>query len=103
MITIYHNENFLDIRYYSSENPAALLDPAKLTRVATVATNDLERAYKLTQNVTDYWINNKFVKPYVLGEQRSTSVGDVLWYEGKAYLVAVIGFIEINLQLQTPF
>ena len=103
MITVYHNKNFLDIRYYSSENPAELIDPTKLTRVATVATDDLEEAYGLTQNFTSSWINNKGVKSYGTGEKRSTSVGDVLWHEGKAYLVAFVGFVKVDLQLQTPF
>lgn len=62
---------------------------------ATVETNSLDGAYKLTNTIDFPWWHNVDVEPSVT-ETRSTSVGDLLLLEdGSIHLVRPCGFLEI--------
>ena len=62
--------------------------------VASVSTNDLEEAFKLTNSIDRAWYDN----PDVIVERpsRSTSVGDfMVTDDGKWYMVDGVGFLRI--------
>ena len=90
MIKVYHNDMFL----------AYILNPSlkknNLHLVAEVDTNDLDEAYRLTNNITNSWIINKGVKAVEGVQHRSTSVGDLLECNGKSYVVESVGFRELT-------
>jgi len=88
MVIVYHNPDFLD--YLIKTDTLRLLK-----KVAEVDTEDLNTAYYLTNNIDDNWTQNPSLK--VKGDSyRSTSVGDVLFKDGKYYTVEVLGFKEIR-------
>jgi hypothetical protein len=64
--------------------------------VAEVAASSLEEVFDMTQNVEDTWTKNPHVLWSKSHDLRSTSVGDVLVHNGKAWLVAWQGFTKIN-------
>lgn len=61
--------------------------------VGHVEANSLNQAYALTQNLEWPWNINS--------PCRSTSVGDVIECDGKFYMVAGIGFIEVGTEEPT--
>ena len=63
--------------------------------VAVVEASGLEKVWDITQNVTKSWTKNKHVLWSKSHDLRSTSVGDVLVHNGKAWLVAQNGFKAI--------
>ena len=63
--------------------------------VALVEASGLEEVVAMTQNVTKSWTKNKHVLWSKSHDLRSTSVGDVLVHNGKAWLVAQKGFKAI--------
>lgn len=71
-----------------------VFNPAEFTLIAEVQTDDLEKAYELTNNITHPWTENAGVK-FLGGFPRSTSVGDVAERNGKFHAVAHCGFKEI--------
>src|SRR2546429_2946066 len=64
-------------------------------KVAEVEGSDLDMVWDITQNKEDSWTKRPEVKWSKSHEIRSTSVGDVLVRNGKAWLVAWEGFSEI--------
>lgn len=101
MIRIYHNPHASDGgRYYrdpiSQDDIFVALQKSKL--IAAIETDDLELAYKLTQNIESPWIDNQQVTLIGLREeQRSTSVGDILVDTlGDIWIVAPFGFTHIG-------
>lgn len=70
---------------------------------ATVTTNDLDRAYYLTNTIDHYWAATDVPRVCVKAEEvpagwggwRSTSMGDVMEVDGWYYLVARYGFEEL--------
>ena len=91
MVKVYHNEEFLD-----AGRKGVTIKPEDCTHVADVDTDDLNVAYQLTNNIEDSWCDNKGVTisevVRQLGGARSTSMGDVMFHDGKWYMVASIGF-----------
>jgi hypothetical protein len=66
----------------------------------------LDKAYQLTNNITEAWWKNKGVKKLVQGGVRSTSVGDIIVLGGNAFRVCGIGWsfegvVEEQTQTQT--
>lgn len=82
-----------------------LRDPAKYdamgisyTIVAEVNTDDLEDAYERTNTINRLWWFNTGVTKMFKGEGcRSTSMGDLMFRNGKTYVVAAFGFEEVIL------
>lgn len=67
----------------------AIIDPVAGEPVS------LDDAYMLTNHIDCHWWENKGVT--LVGEKtRSTSVGDVIFRNGKAHMVARFGFDEIQ-------
>ena len=64
-------------------------------KVAEVQASSLDDVWGITQNVNDSWTKSPGVVWSKSQEVRSTSVGDVIVQNGKAYLVAWVGFIAI--------
>jgi len=65
-------------------------------QVALVDTEDLNKAFELTNNIDSSWTRN----PGLVTDKeacRSTSTGDVLKINGKYYLVASIGFKQLDM------
>lgn len=75
--------------------PAAVrqaLDLGEYKKVATVDTDDTERAFELTNHINQAWTENTEVVA-ASGDHRSSSVGDLVQTDdGQVYLVANMGF-----------
>jgi hypothetical protein len=78
--------------------PAKPVFPNEFKKVAEIETDDLEDAYRRSQNIDEPWTWYPGVKVFGLDdfEQkcRSTSVGDVLEHNGKFFHVSEVGFEE---------
>jgi len=71
----------------------ALEFPFDFRKVADVATDDLDVAYRLTNSIDGYWWENVDVHPTFRDAGcRSTSVGDLMIRDGIKYVVAPAGF-----------
>jgi len=64
-------------------------------KVAEVEATSLENVWGFTQNGNALWTKRPEITWSTSHELRSTSVGDVLVQNGKAWLVAWQGFLEI--------
>ena len=64
-------------------------------KVAEVEASDLGHVWDIAQNVNNSWTKRPEVKWSKGKELRSTSVGDILILNGKAWLVVWEGFTEI--------
>lgn len=99
MIRVYHNPHFCNgMRYYQESVSLKDISLASLESklIAVVETDCLETAYRLTQNIDSAWIKNNGVTLINAGEQRSTSVGDLLQTQlGEVWMVAPVGFTKI--------
>ncbi len=90
MIKVYLNSNFI----IDSINQNLT---GELTHVANIDILDLEKAFYLTQNLTDSWIKNKEIVPVINELQRSISAGDVFEYADTFYFIDMIRFKEIEV------
>jgi hypothetical protein len=98
MIKVFHNGDFLKFGLKSDSmlRIAAKKIPVKdLQLVATVDTESLDIAYELTNNIDGSWTENENVRSFIGCVARSSSIGDILEKDGKKYIVARVGFIEI--------
>lgn len=78
--------------------------------MASVETDDMDEAFRLTNHIDSDWMENKRVKAFVVKafvkQARSTSVGDVfmVWKGDKgkpqSFIVAPIGFKPVIISLQ---
>ena len=84
---------------FTIEVPAEPVSKSNYDFVATIDTNDLNTAWRLSQNVDALWVTAEFVQPafpYTEG-CRSSSVGDVfVTDDGKAWLIENIGFRQVE-------
>jgi len=71
MIKVYHGKNFGQMALKQTQWPA------DYELVATVKTDDLEKAFELTNHINSIWMQNPDVTAEP-GQHRSTSVGDVM-------------------------
>jgi len=93
MITVWHNDRFLDYMLKGDE----ALKSTVVHKVACVATNNLDTAYQLTNHIEQSWTKNPFVQVLnVSGAVRSTSAGDIMIHNDKCYVVDVCGFRELS-------
>lgn len=94
MIRVFHDIKFTQ-NFLGEDNPKTI----NLELVAEVDTNDLEKAYELTNNIDIPWVENKGVKAKILTSKisyRSTSTGDLMEKDGKFFVVAECGFREVE-------
>ena len=94
MIKVYHavNPNF---GWPTEERPNPTW-PEGYVLVAEVDTNSKEKAFELTNTIDRGWWENEGVKCLV-GQTRSTSVGDIVTTEdGKIWLCEALGWKEIT-------
>lgn len=97
MITVIHNSRFTDFSFLEGSElqaEAAKLTDAELTKAADVDTDDLDVAFRLTNNIDRAWTCNEGVTP-TMDSRRSTSVGDIMTIDGKRFMVASVGFVEL--------
>lgn len=88
VLRVYHAVNF--VWPVSEDPPAGTL--TKYVLVAEVETDDLERAYELTNHTDEDWTLNSEVRAFA-PSCRSTSVGDmIVTPDDEAYLVLPVGF-----------
>jgi hypothetical protein len=112
MIFVYHlnYDKFSDDRddrdqYYKIVSKAApescikAWKEQKYVSVASITTDSLDKAYERTNNIDQSWVKNNGVTVDQVYDNgcRSTSMGDILEYKNKFYLVSSIGFTEIEL------
>ena len=102
MIRVHHNSNFLKYLLDSFSIPTDYrrLGHTTLTYVASVDTDDLDEAYRLTNHIETRWTKNPGVHTGIpeTDAVRSTSVGDVLDTGSKKYVVESEGFREMTLE-----
>jgi len=74
----------------------------ELIRVADIELNDevqnpLEEAFRLTNSINCPWYLNEniSVSDYAKGGCRSTSIGDIIMVNGRIFIVASFGFLEL--------
>jgi hypothetical protein len=92
MIKVYHNEDFLNAML-NDQTPTA----AKLELVAIVNTENFSEAYKLTNHIDqEWWKNDRVTVSQGEPNYRSTSVGDVLGFDDKFFMVTLFGFDELH-------
>ncbi len=66
--------------------------------VARVESEDLDQIYELTNSIFQSWVKNDKVAARNPEGCRSTSIGDIITLDnGKSYVVASVGFKEINV------
>jgi len=102
MITVYHNPDFIDLTFSKNIGLEVNKHLDNLKEIAQVDTDDLNEAFKLTNNIEHDWTENDKVE--VIGTQsdhyphgfRSTSVGDCMEHNGQLYVVAPIGFAPVE-------
>ena len=92
MVKVFHNTQFSDTYRKEPEEISSDL----LTKVAEVDTNDLEKAFELTNHITSDWTQNEGVTPHV-SRPRSTSAGDIMEKDGEQFLVAACGYKKIKI------
>ena len=101
-IYVYHNEQ-RGSRFEDDANACRqAIAAGKLHLVASVDTDELETAFRLTNNINSPWIDNDGVDPVKVPDgARSTSVGDVLIAEENgrevAYMVGGFGFTRLGI------
>jgi len=84
------------IKVYHVKNPTFFPRPLALDEVVLVAevkSDDLEDAYRLTNNIDSAW--KRGIDVTYLGPPdgcRSTSMGDILEHDGKFFVVDTFGF-----------
>jgi len=101
MITVYHNPKFSDLSFNKDIGNAVKAHLDLLEQVAEVEVDDLNKAYRLTNNIESSWTKNLHVTPVedesVLTHGfRSTSVGDCMEKDGQLFVVAPCGFEEVQ-------
>lgn len=91
MIKIFHAKNMVDGLLGFSKWPE------EYEEVAHVMTDDLDKAFELTNSISAPWWLNPDVIPADPMGHRSTSVGDiaVVW-DGNIYRCASSGWVEIK-------
>lgn len=94
MITVYHNKKFTD---YTFRKNVGSIPKRLLRKVATVDTDSLEEAFRLTNNIDHSWTKNKEVTA-IEPKLRSSSVGDVFEKGDKIFMIASCGFNEIKVE-----
>ena len=110
MIDVFHDLNpvFRVDPYTLSKFQSAAVRHLYFVKVATVDVEDLEEAFRLTNNIDHSWLSNAKVEPTPVivgkGGCRSTSVGDVLVPHGtgrfKGFVVANRGFISVSKAIE---
>lgn len=103
MIEVYHNN---EVMAYWIAPTFEVLSIGHFECVAHVDTDNLEEAYRLTQNLDAPWSLNAGVKAFGNTEvgnlfkkgstNRSTSIGDLIKVNGKFFLVDLCGFTELT-------
>ncbi len=68
------------------------------TLVAEIDTNDVNKAYELSQNINDLWTTHKGVTPLKGLKLRSTSVGDIVEIDGVFHRCEMIGWSVVRFQ-----
>jgi hypothetical protein len=80
------------------DSAKAAFDSGFYTEVAEIDGDDLEFAFRYTQNIEESWSDPPMqgVKPIGQGPFRSTSVGDIVEQDGVFQLVCSMGYKELQ-------
>lgn len=97
MITIYHQKRIEGQHLWWPRDPEPAPWPDRYQKVATVNTDDLDRAWELTNTIDRPWISNEDVQAEP-GPHRSSMVGDVFEHNGTPHLVKADGFEVLNIR-----
>jgi len=94
LIGVWHLENSRDADW--AETPAAW--PVGYTKVAEIAADDLEDAFRMTNSIDRTWWEVADVVLMTGGRvgARSSSVGDVFEIDGVGHRIASIGFEAVS-------
>jgi hypothetical protein len=63
--------------------------------VAEIDTNDVDKAYALSQNINDLWTTHEGVTPLKGLKLRSTSVGDIIEIDGMYNRCEMMGWATV--------
>ncbi len=99
MIRIFHNEKFMEWGFRTPGAEEVLRRYSSLQEmefIAVVRTDDLDEAYRLTNNIDKSWtLNPEIIWSAEPGHFRSTSVGDLMIRGKDVFLVDNVGFRNI--------
>jgi hypothetical protein len=104
MITVYHFSPIDRASPWSAEQARTPWEEGLYTKVATIEGWDLERAWRVTNNINSSWsveplpgvnvegLGYHFVRDGNKVGYRSSMVGDVFVVDGEPWVVAMVGF-----------
>ena len=103
-IYVYHNMDPNPCHRFD-DSPAVVrhsIDNCHMSLVAVVDSDNLDRAYQVTNHINESWEKNHDVKPYKPEGNRSTSVGDIFVRPDKngdedVFIVANFGFERFHI------
>ncbi len=102
MILVFHSRNFRDSsgfglgECFTVEDAIRSFDTNGYEFVCIAKTDDLDRAYMLTNHIDHAWTENQDVSvPYGV-EPRSSSVGDIFVTSTEIHIVARMGFEKLQ-------
>lgn len=90
MIKIWHKE--LMDRGNFQVDKEGVLQQSHYRHVADIDTDDLEKAFELSNHISTSWYINPGVKMHTTYRVRSSSVGDVFERDGLIWEIASFGF-----------
>ncbi len=102
MILVFHSNNFRDSSGYglgecfTDDDALRAFNNTGYQFVAQVHTDDIERAYVLTNHIDRNWTENEDVQVVPDVEPRSSSVGDIFVTDREIYIVARFGFNKLD-------
>jgi hypothetical protein len=102
MILVFHSRNFRDSsgfglgECFTVEDAIRSFDTNGYEFVGIVKSNDLDRAYMLTNHIEDNWTKNDDVSVPFGTEPRSSSVGDIFVTDTEIHIVARMGFEKLQ-------
>lgn len=96
MVEVFHAgpKAFSKVMLGNVQEVTAAFKAGQYEKVAEVNTDDMEKAFELTNHIDSDWTKNADVTPLTT-KNRSTSVGDVMVMNGEHYLVGMLGFVKI--------
>lgn len=110
MILVFHSRNFRDssafglgtlytpedaLRAFNIPSSTGERDDSGYEFVASVATDDLDKAYSLTNHICRNWRENDEVDTPPGIDPRSSSIGDIFVTETEIHIVDRIGFEKL--------
>ena len=90
---VYHRNPIQNTYLLSAQSS----DKPTFTLVAEVDSDNLEEIFQLTNHIDHSWTQNKKVTVITKNKVRSTSVGDLVFVNGKNFVCESVGWSETTI------